>query len=193
MLPSAVKPFVSLAICALTLTATVANPSSIPDDLSRRDTSIHWPEAFNPRTAAVFAHNELLIKTDCHRVWTRLLDITDWPNWFVLTKDVQVDGSDKTVKHDTLIRLKIFGTPITSRIDEYVPDSRLSWFPQGLDETAPSHYHTWRLVPESNGCRVLTEETGIGPNDIKAPESNSRLVHRAHDLWLASLRWTSEQ
>jgi hypothetical protein len=91
------------------------------------------------------------------------------------------------------VRLKIFGSPITSRIDEYVPESRLSWIPQGLDEVAPSHYHTWHLIPEAAGCRVITEETGVGPSDVKTPQSNSRLVHRAHDLWLASLRWTSEQ
>jgi hypothetical protein len=65
---------------------------------------------------------------------------------FVLTKDVTIDGPDKTVKHGTLIRLKIFGSPITSRIDEYVPESRLSWIPQGLDEVALSH-----LAPHSGG------------------------------------------
>ena len=193
MLPPAVKHVVPLAICALTFSATPTNSASILNDLYHRDTSIHWPGGFDPRTAPVFAHNDLLIQAKCHRVWTCLLDVQDWPDWFVLTKDVTIDGSNKTVKHGTLIRLKIFGNPITSRIDEYVPDSRLSWFPKGLDETTPLHYHTWHLVPEANGCRVTTEETGVGPNDVKTPEAVSRLVHRAHDLWLASLRWTSEQ
>ena len=178
---------------ALTSTASAQHPNQISEDLAHRDKSIHWPEAFDPRTASVFAHNELLIQADCHRVWSRLLDVTDWPNWFVLTKDVAIDGSDKTVRHGTVIRLKIFGSLIISRMDEFVPDSRLSWIPQALDETSPSHYHTWHFVPEAGGCRVITEETGIGPNDVKTPTANSRLMHREHDLWLASLQWTSEK
>lgn len=75
---------------ALTSTASAQHPNQISEDLAHRDKSIHWPEAFDPRTASVFAHNELLIQADCHRVWSRLLDVTDWPNWFVLTKDVAI-------------------------------------------------------------------------------------------------------
>ena len=187
------KHFYFIAICGALFSTTGVGSSAASDKLSGRDTSIHWPAAFDPRTAPVFAHNDLLIQASCHRVWTRLVDVTDWPNWFVLTKDVMIDGPEKTLGHGTLLHLKIFGSPIEARIDEYVPDTRLSWFPRGLDEPAPKHYHTWLLVPEGTGCRVVTEESGVGPNDVKTPEANSKLVHRAHDLWLASLRWTSEQ
>ena len=189
----AAKHVFTLAISALAFGAAPANSTSVPDELSRRDPSIHWPSAFDPRTAPVFAHNDLLVQAGWHRVWTRLLDVQDWPNWFVLTKDVSIDGSDRAVRRGTPILLKIFGGPITSKINEYVPDSRLSWFPKGVDEAAPPHYHTWHLVPEAGGCRATTEETGVGPNDVKTPEANSRLVRRTHDLWPASLRWTSEQ
>ena len=184
-------------LAAMTVSLSIfeagAQTGGIADDRAHRDLSIHWPRAFDPGKAPVFSHNELLIHADCHRVWTRLLDVTDWPNWFVLTKDVTIDGSDKTVRQGTLLRLKIFGMPITSRIDEFAPDSRLSWIPQGLDEATATHYHTWRFVRENTGCRVTTEETGIGPNDVKSPAAGSRVMHQAHDLWLASLRWAAEQ
>ena len=188
-LSSVIRVVAALVVCALTVRAGAQRSV----DLAQRDPAIHWPHAFDPRTAAMFAHNELFVQADCHRVWVRMLDVTEWPNWFVLVKDVTIDGSESRVKAGTLIRLKIFGYPITSRIDEFVPDARLSWFPQGMKESAPKHYHTWHFVPEGKGCRVTTEETGIGPDDVKAPEAGSRMVHRAHDLWLASLRWTSEQ
>ncbi len=193
MVGTKLKVVLLVAIFATVFTSSGQNTVPSSDDRLHRDPEIHWPKAFDPSVAAVFAHNELLIQADCHRVWSRLLDVTDWPNWFVLTKEVRVDGPGKAVRHGTLIQLKIFGSPITSRIDEFVPDSRLSWIPQGLDEASPSHYHTWHFVPQGAGCRVITEETGIGPNDVKTPAANSRLVHRAHDLWLASLRWTSEK
>ncbi len=158
-----------------------------------RDTAIDWPKAFNPTDAPVFSHNELLIHADCHRVWMRFTDVTEWPNWFVLVKDVTSDGPGKSVQRGTVLHLTIFGTPVTSRIDEFVPDSRLSWIPQALTEAKPFHYHTWHFVPESGGCRVITEESGIGPDDIKDPQTISHFMHRAHDLWLASLKWTSEE
>jgi len=182
----------TLVVCNSALTGLTAAQAK-PADLPNRDLAIHWPKAFNPSSAPVFSHNELLVHADCHRVWTRFLDATNWPSWFVLTKNISIAGPDKTVKRGALLYVTIFGTPITARIDEFVPESRVSWIPQRLDEREPSHYHTWRFIPESAGCRVETEESGVGPDDLKAPESNSRFMHQAHDLWLASLRWTSEQ
>ncbi len=182
-----------LMVSSLTLGAVVAEAGTVADDRSHRDMAIHWPKAFDPSTAPVFSHNELLIHADCHRVWEQFTNVTAWPNWFILTKDVTIEGKGKIVEHGTLLHLKIFGSPITSRIEEFVPESRLSWIPKGEDETTPSHYHTWRFVPADGGCRVVTEESGIGPNDIQSPQTVSALMHRAHDLWLASLRWISEQ
>ena len=192
--PRSMSPLTTATLVATVLCATApAQSSTLADDRAHRDTAIHWPQAFNPATAPVFSHNELLLHADCHRVWTQLIDAPHWPDWFLLTKDVTSDHPGQPIEHGTLLHLKIFGSPITSRVDEFVPDSRLSWIPQGLDETTPAHYHAWHLIPEATNCRVTTEETGIGPNDRKDPQTVSRLMHRAHDLWLASLRWTSEQ
>ena len=183
-----------LVLTALTLSAQAADRNTLAEDRTHRDPAIHWPKAYDPSVAPVFSHNELLIHTDCHRAFTRLADATAWPNWFVLTKDV-VAETPGPIGQGSLVRLRIFNTPIHSRIAEFVPDSRLSWVPWGADETETrhGHFHAWHFLPEPSGCRVVTEETGISPNDIKNPEFASRFMHRAHDLWLASLRWTSEQ
>ncbi len=182
-----------IALALLTVCATAQG--TIADDRAHRDTAIHWPKTYDPSVAPVFSHNELLLHTDCHRAFTRLADATAWPTWFILTKDVSIEGADRTIRQGTLLRLKIFDTPIHTRISEFVPDSRLSWIPFGADETETrhGHFHAWHFISQPAGCRVITEETGIGPNDIKDPEYASRFMHRAHDLWLASLKWTSEQ
>ena len=182
-----------LAVSILDSGATAAESGTMADDLAQRDTAIHWPKEFDPSKAFVFSHNELLIKANCHRVWTQFADATNWPSWFVLTKDVTSDRGSKTIQHGTLLRLKIFGTPITARIDEFVADERLSWIPMTVEATKHVHYHTWHFVPETAGCRVVTEETGVGADDRKDTQSSSRFMHRAHDLWLASLRWKSEE
>ena len=149
-----------------------------PVDLSSRDPEIHWPKLSEASTAPVFSHNEELILTDCHHVWTTFTNVLEGPSWFVLVKNVCIDALDRTLKQESLLRLIFFGTPITARIDEPVPETRLSWTPQALEERAPSHYHTWRFLPEAAGCRVETEESGIGPNDLKAPNASSRFMHR---------------
>ncbi len=183
-----------LALTALTLSASAAGRGNIAEDRAHRDTAIHWPKAYDPSVAPVFSHNELLLQTDCHRAFTRLADATGWPNWFILTKDV-VNETPGPIQQGSLLRLKIFNSPIQSRISEFVPDSRLSWIPFGADETETrhGHYHAWHFIPQPTGCRVVTEETGIGPGDIKDPAAGSLVMHRAHDLWLASLKWTAER
>ena len=184
-----------MVLLALTSTLSAQTPrSTLAEDRAHRDTSIHWPKEFDPSVAPVFSHNELMIHTDCHRAFTRLADATDWPNWLILTKDV-VNETPGPVGQGTLLRLNIFNSPIQSRIVEFVPDSRISWIPFGSDETEirHGHFHAWHFLPEATGCRVVTEETGIGPGDIKDPPAGGLFMHRAHELWLASLKWTSEQ
>lgn len=189
-----IKSVLILSALTCTLSAHATDRDTLADDRAHRDLAIHWPKAYDPSVASVFSHNELLLNTDCHRAFTSLADAPNWANWFILTKDVSIEDADKTVHQGTLLRLKIFNSPIQSRISEFVPDSRISWIPFGADETETrhGHYHAWHFLPKPTGC-VVTEETGIGPNDIKDPQFNSRFMHRAHDLWLASLRWTAEQ
>ncbi len=182
-----------LVIVASALPSLAADRDSIAEDRAHRDAAIHWPKEFDPSVAPVFSHNELLINTDCHRAFTRLTDATDWPNWFPLVKDV-VNTTPGPVRERTLLQLKIFNSPIGSRIVEFVPDQRISWIPFGSDETETrhGHYHAWHFIPEPAGCRVITEETGIGPGDVKDPPTGSHLMHKAHELWLDGLKYTSE-
>lgn len=189
---------VKLLTCLLALTAlplcAERLQTEVAQDQAHRDGAIHWPKEYDPSVAPVFSHNEILIGTECHRAFTRLADATDWPNWLILTKDV-TNETPGPVQQGSLLRLKIFNSPIQSRIVEFVPDQRISWIPFGADETEirHGHYHAWHFIPAATGCRVITEETGIGPGDVKDPAGGSHIMHRAHDLWLASLKWTSEQ
>ena len=170
-----------------------AQTSEMQSDRARRDTAIRWPAAYDPSVAPVFSHNELLIHASCHRTFTHLADATNWPNWLVIVKDVANETPDKTGQ-GALYRLKIFNSPIQSRIVEYEADRRISWIPFGTDETETrhGHFHSWRFVPRAAGCLVVTEETGIGAGDLRDPAAGSHLMHKAHELWLDSLRYISE-
>jgi hypothetical protein len=48
------------------------------------------------------------------------------------------------------------------------------------------------LTPTSDGCSVVTDEVGIGKDAAHLRETDESLMHRGHDLWLATLKWMSE-
>ena len=170
-----------------------AQTGEMQADRAHRDMAIRWPAAYDPSVAPVFSHNELLIHANCHRTFAHLADATSWPNWLVIVKDV-VNETPVNTGQGALYRLRIFDSPIQSRVVEFAADQRISWIPFGADETETrhGHYHAWHFVPQAANCLVITEETGIGPGDRKDPAAGSHLMHKAHELWLDSLRYVSE-
>jgi hypothetical protein len=196
----------TLAI-AITITPTLTqadNPPTTPshsqrpsvmtmqDDLAYRSLDIHWPNGFTPADADLFSHNELLIRASCERIWSHIVEATKWPQWYPNSKSVQILGDGGSVlKRNTTFRWTTFGLPLESRISEFVPFSRIGWFGYAPGE-APSFYHTWYLIPEAQGCHVVTDEVGKGESAIHFREIDEGAMHRGHDLWLATLKWISE-
>ena len=84
-----------------------------------------------------------------------------------------------------------FGLPLESRVNEFVPHSRIGWYGYAPG-TPPSFYHTWYLKPDGEGCLAVTDEVGKGKDAAHLRETDESLMHRGHDLWLATLRWVSE-
>ena len=42
------------------------------------------------------------------------------------------------------------------------------------------------------GAMVVMDEAGIGNDAAHLRETDESLMHRGHDLWLATLKWTAE-
>ena len=183
-------PIFALAI--LGCTAASAQPGTAAADLPRRDPAIRWRKDFDPSTATIFSHNEAVINASCPHVFAVLTDVSAWPEWLIFAREAHIDGPDKTIHQGTLVHLTMFGGPMDTLIAEYVPNFRLAWFPRGASEAKAQHYHAWLLIPQANACRVVTEETGISVDDSKRVAAHDTTMHRAHDLWLASLKWASE-
>jgi hypothetical protein len=189
--------FRAIAIVAISLhwssNKSQAQLNEMQSDRARRDMSIKWPAAYDPSVAPVFSHNELLIHADCEHTFARLADVTHWSDWLVIVKEVSNETPGATGK-GALYRLRIFNSPIQSRIVEFTAGRSISWIPFGADETEArhGHYHAWQFVPQGANCKVVTEETGIGPGDLKDPAAGSHLMHKAHELWLDSLKYISE-
>jgi uncharacterized protein YndB with AHSA1/START domain len=165
---------------------------TMKNDLANRSLDINWPKGFTPVEAELFSHNELLINASCERVWRHIVEATKWPEWYPNSKNVQILGhQDSVLKSDSVFRWTTFNLPLESRINEFVPFSRIGWFGYAPG-TEPSFYHTWYLAPQGNGCRVTTDEVGKGESAAHLRETDEGAMHRGHDLWLATLKWVSE-
>jgi uncharacterized protein YndB with AHSA1/START domain len=173
-----------------TAQATVKR-GTMRQDLASRSPDIHWPESFSPDQADLFSHNELRIEASCERVWKHIVEAAKWPQWYPNSADVQIEGGGDELKAGSVFRWTTFGLPLESRINEFTPYSRIGWYGYAPGEK-PSFYHTWYLKAAGGGCSVVTDEVGMGPSAVHLRESDESLMHRGHDLWLATLKWMAE-
>ena len=54
------------------------------------------------------------------------------------------DHGDTVLKDGTMFRWTTFGLPIESKVNEFIPYTRIGWYGYAPG-TAPSFYHTWYL------------------------------------------------
>jgi uncharacterized protein YndB with AHSA1/START domain len=161
------------------------------DDLAARNLDIHWPADFIPEAADLFSHNEIFVNASCEKVWNYVVDAQLWPTWYPNSNDIQLLDGAKRLGPDVRWRWTTFGVAIESQVKEYVQDSRLGWYGYSPG-SAPAFYHTWLLQPCNGGCLVVMDEAGFGIAAVQLREADEGLMHRGHDLWLATLRWMSE-
>jgi uncharacterized protein YndB with AHSA1/START domain len=169
-----------------------ASIMTMKDDLANRSPDIHWPPGFDPLKADLFSHNELFINASCERVWQHIIEAPKWPQWYPNSKDVRiVSDSSSVLKDGIAFRWSTFGLPLESKIREFVPFTRIGWYGYAPG-TEPTFYHTWYLTRPGNGCQVVTDEVGNGADAANLRQTDEGLMHRGHDLWLATLRWVAE-
>jgi hypothetical protein len=186
--------FLALSICLGTVPAfsQSSGDSTIADDLAKRTQDIHWPSGFSPDEATLFAHNEIFIKASCATVWRHLVDAQNWSKWYPNAQDVKIANNQSgALQQDSIFEWSTFSLPIISFVHEFVPNSRLAWFgkSKGLDAV---FYHTWYLVPTSDGCQMITEEVVQGPGAVTFRDKDSSALHRGHEIWLKGLKQVSE-
>ena len=175
----------------MTMAQTTTKQETMSRDLANGSPDIHWPEGFSPDQADLFSHNELRIEAPCERVWKHIDEATNWPQWYPNSKDVQIMGGGDELNADSVFRWTTFGLPLESRINEFTPYSRIGWYGYAPGEK-PSFYHTWYLTAAGESCLVVTDEVARGSSAAHLRQSDESLMHRGHDLWLATLKWMAE-
>ncbi|MGH6641947.1 hypothetical protein [Hypericibacter sp.] len=164
--------------------------STMSDDLKMKSTEVHWPPEFSPDDAVLFAHNEVFIHASTVTVWQHIVEAENWPHWYTNSEDVQIlDDRSGVLREGGRFRWTTFGLAIKSWVYEFLPNSRIGWFSEA-DGLAT--FHTWLLIEKLNGCQVVTEEVVKGANAVAFRDSDPGAMHRAHDLWINSLKRVSE-
>ena len=183
---------VSLGLSLSTLFAHAEDATTRPvKNLSNANNSIHWPKGFDPKEADAFVHNEIWIKAPAKVIWENLVNAPEWPTWYSNSANIQIAGPDKSrLQADSAFTWSTFGFPIESKINEFVPGSRLGWFGGGTGIRA---YHTWLIIEKGDGCEVVTEEAQVGPSALKFNVEQPTAMYDGHDWWLTALKVRSER
>lgn len=162
-------------------------------DLASRSPAIHWPSGFEPEHADLFAHNELTIDAACGAVWRHIVDVSAWPHWYPNARNVQLSDGATKLAPGVRWRWTTFNLAIESTVHEFVENERLGWF-GGAPGGTPAFYHTWLLQPVGpDHCRVIMDEAGVGTGAAAFRAADEARMHRGHALWLATLKWVSEE
>jgi hypothetical protein len=66
---------------------------------------------------------------------------------------------------------------------------RIGWFGDSLTTNC---YHTYLLLKTNEGCQVVTEEVAKGPGAIELRKKEPEARHKAHNVWLSTLKQRSE-
>ena len=151
---------------------------------------IHWPRGLEPRSVDVFVHNEGWIAAPPQVVWRNLIEAAQWPSWYSNAADVRIAGGKSRLGEGASFDWRVFGFPITSRVDVFTPDREIGW---NVDNPRFRVHRAWVLVPERGGTRVVTEEAQKGPDAIRFRLEQPNAMYDGHDWWLSALRARSER
>lgn len=159
--------------------------------MEAHNTTINWPEKFEPKNCPVFVSNEISINASAEQVWAKLIQVTTWPQWYFNASAIEVTNQhSKLLLAGTRFNWKTFGAKLSTEISEYVPDERLAWTAKGTGILA---YHAWLIVPTPAGCTVITQETQHGwlcrLGKLLFPDR----MYKYHQIWLQGLKAEAEK
>ena len=155
-----------------------------------KENSIYFPENYVPNNTPVYARNDIYINAPEEKIWDWLTRVTTWPEWYPNASNIKIlNHNDSVLQENTEFKWKTFNTNITSKIRKFEPYKHLAWEAKGLGLNA---YHGWLIIPEDNGCKVITEESQYGWLPSLGRSFIRKGLLKQHQIWLEGLRRKSE-
>src|ERR1700722_20254859 len=101
------KPIYIRTVSLITIFSTIfygftAGPGDqVTEDLKYSNPDIHWPRGFSPKTADLYAHNEIIIDAPVGVVFRHIQEAEKWPDWYSNSQHVVVHNASKRLGKDT--------------------------------------------------------------------------------------------
>jgi len=154
-----------------------------------------WPEAYDPKTSALYALNDIDVKAPPEVVWKLLVDAENWVSYFPYEDQVKIHSGATQLQLGTEYSRVTVGFPMSLTVTEHVPNQRLAWKTTvDGDATGSSAYHGWVITPTAEGCHVLTEETQQGAFFLEQlGHKHPGALYRYHQEWVERLAQAAEQ
>jgi len=153
--------------------------------------SIQWPEKYHPSKSRFYVHNEIDINAKPETVWRILIDALQWENWYKGAKNIRfADTSQRFLQSNTVMNWQTMGLTFRSTIKAYEPYRLLAW--ESVKKSIQG-YHVWLIIPTTNGCRVITDESQNGWLTFLEKTFQRNKLKRLHDIWLTELKLKAEQ
>ena len=153
-----------------------------------------WPPAYDPKTSAIYALNDIDVQAPPEVVWKLLVEAESWARYFPAENQVKLPrGEPELVLGIHWTRVTV-GFPMSLVVTEYEPFRRLAWSTTvDGDATGSSAYHGWVITPTETGCHVLTEETQQGPFFLEElGRKYPGALYRYHQEWVECLARAAE-
>jgi len=143
-----------------------------------------WPAGFEPRTAPVYARNEIRTGLTAEQLWPALVTATRWPQWYPHARRVSITGGGEALTASSRFSWTTLRVRVRTQVTEFEPARRLAWTGSG---PGGSGYHRWIFTPATDGCLVVTEEVQIGLLPRLAAGRLHRTLQANHQRWLEEL------
>lgn len=151
--------------------------------------------ACNPRNSPIYTLNDLHMSVPAYAVWEWLVRAPLWPTWYLNSRQVLIlDGPYR----DRLGAGSRFSwrtsntlwTTVETAVERCEPTAKLGW---GGEAMGSHGYHSWLLVPEGEGCHVVTEECQAGLLPALGHRVLRRGLLKQHQRWLEGLERMAKQ
>ncbi len=139
----------------------------------------------NPR-APMVARKSILINAPLEKVWKIHSDINGWKDW---QSDISKSQLDGTLKPNEIFTWTSGGFPVTSTIQEVVPQRRLGWSGKALGSSAK---HIWIFEQQGNSTLVTTEESMEGWLISIMKPFTPGFLDKSLEVWTQNLKKKAE-
>ena len=181
----------SLTCIALLLGSCYSHKKAVQSSLPYSE-KINWPKSFKPSESDFFIHNEIDIKASPKVVWDILINAAKWPEWYKNAKGITLQNSPEGKLNPSSVFIWFPAGKFTSTIKEFNAPYNIAWYGE-TDSKNMTIYNAWMIIPTPEGCKVVSNESQVGPKTKMEKIFAPNMVSKNIKEWMIRLKEQSEK